>query len=336
MAVMFQMLPLLLGVFVISVSLTAFYRTVAQALGILDNPNDRTAHLTATPTGAGLCFVVASGIGLLVYGYRSPEVSWDGFALFVPACFGAMLGYVDDLKDLAWWLRLILQIALAWMVMWFIDFPLLLIGGYQLQLDIFGELLGALGLVALLNFYNFMDGIDGIAASEGVFVLLAVCVIGGAGLAGLTAVPLLIVAVGLLGFLVWNKPKARVFMGDAGAIFLGLLLGTLMLTETLIPIWSWLILLGVFVVDPALTLFHRALRRQPLNQAHSEHAYQHLNRSVGNWQTLGYVHGLNFVWLLPMAWLAAHFPQWGGILLIFAYLPVAVLCQKLGSGRQLS
>jgi Fuc2NAc and GlcNAc transferase len=119
-------------------------------------------------------------------------------------------------------------------------------------------------LVWLLNLYNFMDGIDGLACIEAITVCL------GGALVYVLAVPrgegwmvpvLLLSAV--TGFLVWNFPRARIFMGDAGSGFLGLSIGVLSIQNSWAApelFWSWVILLGTFIVDATVTLIRRIMR----------------------------------------------------------------------------
>jgi Fuc2NAc and GlcNAc transferase len=131
-----------------------------------------------------------------------------------------------------------------------------------------------------------MDGIDGIASVE------AICVCGGGallygllGFAGSTqptefVVPLLLAAA-VAGFLFWNFPPARIFMGDAGSGFLGITLGVLSLQAAWFApqlLWSWLILLGVFIVDATFTLLRRLLRCDKVYEAHLSHAYHYASR----------------------------------------------------------
>src|SRR5690606_30192313 len=102
--------------------------------------------------------------------------------------------------------------------------------------------------------------------------------------ASLTDLPLLMLAASVLGFLAWNFPPARIFMGDAGSGFLGIALGILSLQAAWIAptlFWAWQILLGVFVVDATFTLLRRLLRGEKVYEAHRSHAYQYASRRFG-------------------------------------------------------
>ena len=123
-------------------------------------------------------------------------------------------------------------------------------------------------------------------------------------------------------------------MGDGGSGFLGLAFGVFVLTETMLPIWSWLILLGWFVTDASLTIVLRLVRRQRIHEAHSEHAYQHLNRAVGTSKTLLIVGLCNAVYLLPLAAQAAISKDWGFGLVLLAYVPLVIFQYYCGAGQR--
>ena len=213
--------------------------------------------------------------------------------------------------------------------------------GFTLALGWLGHLLAVVYLVWLLNLYNFMDGIDGIASVE------AVCVcMGGALLYALLGfassaqpavwiMPMLLAAA-VVGFLIWNFPPAKIFMGDAGSGFLGILMGIFSLQAAVIEpafFWSWLILLGVFIVDATLTLIRRLLLGAKIYQAHRSHAYQHAALKVGRHLPVTVaVVLINICWLLPLALLVGLGQLDGGLGLVVAYLPLALLALHYHAG----
>jgi Fuc2NAc and GlcNAc transferase len=123
-------------------------------------------------------------------------------------------------------------------------------------------------------------------------------------------------------------------MGDGGSGFLGLTFGVFVVSETMLPIWSWLILLGWFVTDASLTVLVRLLRRERIHEAHSEHAYQHLNRAVGTRKTLVIVGLCNVLYLLPLAAQAAISKDLGFVLVLLAYAPLIIVQYYCGAGQQ--
>jgi Fuc2NAc and GlcNAc transferase len=253
----------------------------------------------------------------------------------------AVVGFIDDRRPVRPAVRLAVHVGAAlWALFWVGGLGPLQIGAHPVALGAFGYLLGVLGLVWVLNLFNFMDGIDGIAASEATFVtwggawLTAAAAPASAGVAGAA----IVFGAACLGFLCWNWPPARVFMGDVGSGYVGYLIGVLALAATRYnpaAIWVWLILGGVFFVDATLTLALRVLRGERAHQAHREHAYQHLAR---RWSSHGKVTvtvlAVNLAWLLPCAVLAARNPQRALTFVGLAFAPLAVVAIAIGAGRR--
>lgn len=320
---------------VLTYSLSHLYRLVAIAFDFVDTPNARSAHLENTPTGAGFVLILVYLLFLwLIWsiGYAMPEDSL--FFEIWPVLLGiGLVGFIDDLHPVPWLLRISAHVLAAVWVVFFTGFPTLNLGSLTIDLQWAGLLFGIIAIVWLLNLYNFMDGIDGFASGEAIFVLLSAALISYLVGSDTRSLPVLAVAACCGGFLVINWPKAKVFMGDAGSGFLGLLFGSLTLAEVLVPLWVWLILLGWFITDANLTLFLRLVRGEPVHQAHDLHAYQHLNRKLGNKATLLIMFMVNLLWLFPVAALAALNPDWGLILLICAYVPLLILQFYCGAGQ---
>ncbi|BBH47469.1 hypothetical protein KU43P_39460 [Pseudomonas sp. KU43P] len=197
-------------------------------------------------------------------------------------------------------------------------------------------MLAAFYLVWMLNLYNFMDGIDGIASVEAIVVCT-----GGAliywltGHAALGGAPLLL-AFAVAGFLIWNFPPARIFMGDAGSGFLGVVIGALSIQAAWADpslFYSWLILLGVFVVDATWTLVHRLARGEKVYEAHRSHGYQFAARRNGRHLpvTLGVLF-IDLLWLLPLAVAVALGWLDGLVGVLIAYVPLGILAIFYKSG----
>jgi Fuc2NAc and GlcNAc transferase len=198
-----------------------------------------------------------------------------------------------------------------------------------------GQALAVLGLVWLTNLYNFMDGIDAIAAIEGVsvavlaaFILLGFAVVHPVSWLALTAA-------GCAGFLLWNWPPARIFMGDVGSGFLGYVLGVMAYATSAqgLNLWCWVILLGVFLVDATVTLLRRLATHQRWWEPHRSHAYQYAAR---RWRSHARVSlsvvCINVFWLGPLAWVGAHYPAWAAGVAAVAILPLIAIALALGAG----
>lgn len=329
--------------------LTAVLRRYALSRSVLDIPNARSSHTVPTPRGGGVAIVVSFLGGLIAlteFGSDAPPtVFW---ALLGAGAGVALLGFLDDHGHIAARWRLLGHfLAAFWALYWLGGLPALSFFGLTVNFGLVGYGLAALYLVWLLNLYNFMDGIDGIASIEAVCVCLggALCfwvvvdkatVLESGALAGLY-LPLLL-AMAAAGFLVWNFPPAKIFMGDAGSGFLGVVLGILSIHASWYDptlLWCWLILLGVFVVDATLTLFRRLLRGEKVYEAHRSHAYQFATRQYGRHLPVTVaVAGLNLLWLLPIAVFVAKGLLSGPIGLLLAYIPLLCIALRYRAGLQ--
>jgi len=306
---------------------------------LLDIPNDRSSHATPTPRGGGLAIAIVVSIGLLVLGIAG---AFDGRAAsFLLLAGGAMawIGWVDDRRGVRPAARFGVHVAAV----------LLLIAGTAglgpLTLPLLPPssaihyMAASFALAWLINLFNFMDGIDGLAGAEAVFftVGLSVCM-GLIGSGDGSAVALAALVCGAaLGFLAWNWPPARVFMGDVGSGFLGFVLGAVALVahrESELSLWVPTILLGVFVTDATITLARRIARGDRWYAAHRSHAYQRLARKHGAHRpvTIGAV-AINLFWLLPLAVMAALHPERGSAIAALAYAPLVAYAVLAGAGR---
>lgn len=322
------MIVTMLILFFLTFFLTAFCRHYALTRNVLDIPNHRSSHTIPTPRGGGMAFAVVFLVYLLVLGHEGIIAKWDAIGLFVAGFFVAGLGFVDDHCPIPPVWRLVGHFSAC-------GFALFCFGGLvsvvwnSLTGQIFITMVVLFYLAWILNLYNFMDGIDGLAALEGICVCF-----GGAlvywlyGNASLMPLPLAMGAT-LAGFLCWNFPRARIFMGDGGSGFLGLMIGLFSIQATHVPgpfFWSWLILSGVFNVDATVTLVRRIFEGRRIYKAHRHHAYQHATDSFQSHikVTTGVV-VINIVWLLPLAIIVGGGYLNGMIGLMIAYLPLTIL-----------
>lgn len=326
--------------------LLLFLLTAALVFGVrhyalhnlLDTPNHRSSHQIPTPRGGGLACVVMFFIAALVL-YRQnrlllPELSLVGLGLGV-----AVIGFLDDHRPIAARWRFMVHVLAAALAMLLLQglpkMPLPWIG--QFDLAWLGYALGGLFLIWSINLFNFMDGIDGIATTEAIFVAT--------GLAGFMwgidlhlAVLAICLAVVCAGFLVWNWPPAKIFMGDVGSGFIGFMLGVLIvLFGHIQSIFGFigLILFAVFVVDASVTLLRRFLSGQQWYAAHCSHAYQLVAKQYsrrGHLRVVLGVMAINVGYLLPLAWLAFRMPDYAWGWLMIAYMPLIFLALRLKAG----
>jgi Fuc2NAc and GlcNAc transferase len=256
---------------------TARLRRYAIRTSMLDVPNSRSSHTSVTPRGGGAAIAATVLLAVVLLGFSGALDPQIAIGMGGGGTAVALVGWFDDRGHVpVLWRALIHGAAAAWLVYW-VDVPAeLRAGSWSIDVGGAAPVLAVLGLVWLTNLFNFMDGIDGIAGVEAV----SVASVGGtfllvSGMRGLAAVSFVLGAC-TLGFLYWNWPPARIFMGDVGSGFLGFLLGGLAIVAAAtdaVPLVVWLILLGVFIFDATVTLLRR-IPRERVYTAHRRHAYQ--------------------------------------------------------------
>jgi len=300
----------------------------------MDIPNERSSHSIPTPRGGGVAIVVAFLMALPVLVGLSLLSPVALYGLFGSGLLVAVIGFADDHGHIAARWRLLGHfIAAAWALVWLNGLSPIELFGMSVDLGWFGNVLALVYLVWMLNLYNFMDGIDGLASAEAISVCLGMCVVYWfSGNLELIWAPL-ILAAAVAGFLWWNFPPARIFMGDAGSGFLGIILAILALSSAAYEanlLWSWLIMLGVFIVDATLTLVIRALKGERLHQAHNQHAYQQAARRYESHSFIsGWVVCINVGWLMPMAILVGLGILQGVVALVVSYALLIIVATKV-------
>jgi Fuc2NAc and GlcNAc transferase len=259
-------------------------------------------------------------------------------ALCGAGAWTALIGFVDDHWHVPVRWRLPAQFAGPAWALFCLSGPVALgINDWIVVSGTLAILLAAVYSVWLLNLYNFMDGIDGIAGIEAITVSFGAGVLYflTAPATGLWTAPILVLATAS-GFLYWNYPPARIFMGDVGSGFLGVTFAVLSIHAASIAselFWAWVILLGVFIVDATTTLSRRLLRSNRPHQAHRSHAYQYAARKLGAHKPVSLLVGaINLVWLSPIALWVGTGRGHAIVGIAVAYLPLLWLAFRLKAG----
>lgn len=327
--------------FAASFALTGALRKYAIHRSLIDIPNARSSHAVPTPRGGGVAIVSVVAVAVLWSVMAGSDKPAMAGAVLVSGVAVALLGFADDHGHIAAGWRLLGHFLAAGLaVFWLGGLPVLPALGVSLDLGWFGQLFALLFMVWMLNLYNFMDGIDGIASIEAICVCAGgmLCHAAAVRAAGADASVVLagVMIAAVAGFACWNFPRARIFMGDAGSGFIGFTLAVFALDaawDSPRLLWSWLILLGVFIVDATFTLLRRLLRGEAIYQAHRSHAYQVAARRMGKHAPVtGLVAAINLCWLLPWALAVAYAWIDGVVALAVGYAPLVGLCLWLRAG----
>ncbi|HEY0660763.1 MAG TPA: hypothetical protein VGD21_05530 [Lysobacter sp.] len=299
--------------FAIAVAGTWLARRYALRRKLIDQPGERRSHSVATPRGGGIAIVIVLLVAAVALVLKNPQQIVLLAAFVVGLVLVAGVGLIDDHRSLSPWLRLAVH-AMAAAV-----FALGTAGAYG---DPLTALVAFIAVMVLSNVWNFMDGINGIAASQAALVSASLFIALGGPWAWLS----LALVAACVGFLPFNFPRARIFLGDVGSGALGYALAALLVVayaDHAMPQALLALPLSAFLVDSGLTLLRRLSRGERWWTPHTQHAYQgwaarlraHAPVTLGyaGWTTVA---GLLAWWLKPVA-------EPYAVALVFAWYTVA-------------
>lgn len=322
-------------VFPLSVRLTHWLWSAPSFFYILDTPNERSLHSDPIPRTGGIAVITSAMVGIsavaLVYG------AWRDVQLLVLATLViAVVSFLDDRRGVHPLYRLIVHFAGA---------ALLLREGWTpSELHALGEiepwlpeLLVLVFAVWMTNLYNFMDGMDGFAGGMGVIGFASLALLGVIAGAGLFAAVNLTICVAAAGFLIFNFPPARIFLGDVGSSALGFLAAASSLWGSqrhLFPLWVPLLVFSPFIVDSTVTLVRRLVKGEKVWQAHKTHFYQRLVQlGWGHRKTVLAEYMLMFACSLSAVFGAHRVPN-VQLLIVISWAIVYVLLMLLVNGLE--
>lgn len=307
--------------FALSAALTYASIGYARHRRLIDLPGQRRSHAAPTPRGGGVAIVVAV---LLCVGVPIALWSPDRWPVVLAIVLVAAVGWIDDHRPLAAGVRF----AVHWLAALVVFAPTLLqflaAPGAAMEAfsGSFGAILAAylvaglvvgLAIVWSINLHNFMDGIDGLLAVQAIFVFAVLAVLLDRHGAPEAAAAAVVMAAAVAGFVPFNFPHARIFMGDVGSGVLGLLIalvGFALLGQGTAALASVLIACSAFVVDATATLLSRMLRGRRWYSAHREHLYQWLVRAGrSHAQVVGLYTGWNLLVVVPVLFWINRLPN---------------------------
>lgn len=308
-------------IILISFLTTYLSRKIAINKSILDIPTERSSHTIATPKGGGFAILIAWLIGL-VYFFLINKIPTNLFIALICGIPLAIVGLLDDIIGLSPKIRLIFQFFTVLTGLYFlggiekIDFGFFILENIWLL-----SILGVLGMIWFINLFNFLDGIDGYAAMEAIFISMGLYIF-------LHDSMLLLLSCVVLGFLYWNWPRAKIFMGDVGSMLLGytlVILGIHFNNTYEFSLLQWMMLSSLFWFDATLTIYRRWKNKETLSIAHNNHAYQRIVKAgFSHQKTIIYSIIVNF-FILGLVWLANRFPGWGILFFFITLIALYIL-----------
>lgn len=275
---------LILSIFflILSIILTKIFCVLADETRLMDKPNNRSMHLKPTIRGGGLIFIGLTLLSLPLLCYLTNTVTSVTWVFALSIVIIASVSFVDDLFQLSVKPRFFLQCVVALLVALLIIPAELNLGLFTMNRPLFIVPFVFVTLLWAINHFNFMDGLDGFCASQALFLFAAYSV-----LFTLYDVPFyqsfcFVLISCLCGFLIFNFPPAKLFMGDIGSATLGLIsfgLALIAQQQAQIPIFYWFMLNALFLFDASCTLIRRIIKKEKWSTPHRLHAYQRLRQS---------------------------------------------------------
>ena len=266
---------LYITLFILSLLLTYLIKNYAIKKSLIASVNERSSHSVPTPHGGGLAIAFTWFLGISYLFFTNAMNASLYYALLLGLLL-AIVSFVDDIRELSPKIRLLTQSVVAFGGLYILGgFETLHLLFFTIENPFVSNIFAFFMIIWFINLYNFLDGIDGYAGSEALFLALAAFALFGGE-------HFLVLAASVLGFLLWNWHRAKIFMGDVGSTLLGYSVAIFTIyyaNEASLDFWVWIILFSLFWFDATLTLFRRYKNGEKLSQAHRKHAYQRLTQS---------------------------------------------------------
>lgn len=276
-----SILEIIAVTFLVSIMLVPLAKNIATHVGALDMPNERKIHKCAMPRMGGLAIFGGFLIGYILYG----DINTQMISILIGSFIIFLLGIFDDIKSIKAKYKFLVQIIAALIVVIYgqIYFTEITFLGLKLEFNIYiSYFLSTFFVVAISNAINLIDGMDGLASgiSSIYFGTIAIIAFILNRIGNLDVILSLIMLGSTLGFLFWNFPPAKIFMGDSGSLFLGFMISVIALlgfkvttlTSLVIPIT----ILAIPIFDTVLAIFRRILKGESIGTPDKEHFHHQL------------------------------------------------------------
>lgn len=335
-----MLLTLFLSTIIFSLVITIFLeKKFSKHSLFIDKPSSRGIHQNPIPTAGGISILITFTLYIIILHNIfniNNTVLYFLFASLLPLI---IIGLIDDHKEVSIYIRLIAQFFSASLIIYYFQISNYNFGNYLNQEYFLIIIISIILSVWLMNLYNFMDGIDGYAVSECIFVSFSSALIIYLNNEN-SILYLYLIGFGLscVGMLTRNWYPAKIFMGDTGSVSVGFLFAFFIFysaSESVISIYTWLILLSIFIADSTYTLFVRIVTKKNITKPHLTHAFHLLatNRNSQVFVTKRTIF-LNVFWVFPMAVLSNYYMTYNVMITFIVYLPMIVYLVRIGAGLE--
>ena len=320
----------------------------------LDIPTEGSSHDKPTPSAGGISILLSYLIYIfLLLSFNQifiPE--FDGnqeqtneafFILLLSLVPIIIVSLIDDLNKVNIALRLIVQFFSAAIIIYYFyirfDNNTFDVNNYSQQSSFMIIILSIILSMWLMNLYNFMDGIDSYASIQCIFVSLSASIFAYINKPD-DFMYLCILGLGLanIGFLCRNIHPAKIFMGDTGSVSIGCIFAFFIFysaSESILSIYTWLILLSIFVIDSSYTLLVRIVTKKNISEVHLTHAYHKITRKSNSPITTNKILiYINIFWVFPLAAISNIYIDYNLIITIITYLPLLFSVINIGAGLE--
>lgn len=281
---------IILTTFLTSLILTHLMIKISKNMNIMDIPNERSVHKKPTPLLGGIAIFISFLFGFILFGNQNPLM----ISILIASFLILLLGIFDDIKPIKARYKFVIHILVALIVVFYGGLKLTHVDIFSLSLNFkwMSPYITILIIVGIINAVNLIDGLDGLCAgiSSIYFLTIGVIALILNKFNGLDIILSFIMLGATLGFLVFNYPPAKIFMGDTGSTFLGLMISVIMLlgfkTVTLTSLLIPLVLLILPITDTLFAIIRRALNKKPIGQADKEHIHHQLLKHLSTRKTI--------------------------------------------------
>lgn len=305
--------------------------------GNVDKPNHRSSHTTPKPRGGGIIIISLATTLWIVSLINNLLPLKQGMAFLLAGSLVALAGYFDDKGHVSRRARIVAQLVATFLaIMLLHPLPALTITS-EFSISLNNILLlpvAGILMIWLINLYNFMDGIDAIAASEAIIVTSTTAItllyFGNTKM----AIVLVFFSCIITGFLIWNWPPSKLFMGDSGSTYIGLILAIFaIITSESLSLWYWVIILGTFIGDASWTLLVRMITGQNWRDGHRLHGYQKHTKSETQHRSTSLLYAaVTLFWLYPLAVFTVVESSYSMFIAAIAYTPIVLFCYYKKAG----